>query len=336
MKSCFIAENSGTLKSVYPKSVVDQLNEQFNLVSQDAYSKAYVLENKEEFLDIEYIFSTWSMPKFTEDEIKEVFPSLKAVFYAAGSVQGFARPFLECGVKVFSAWAANAEPVAEMSVAHIILANKGYHMSAFYGSQSASLRQKSVEFCVNNRGNYGCKVGILGLGMIGARVCNLLKNYNLEILAFDPFCSDEKAKALGVKLASLEEIFSECEVISNHIANNEQTKGMLKYEHFRLMHKYATFINTGRGAQVIEEDLIRALKEEPCRCAVLDVTDPEPPREDSPFFEMDNVILTPHIAGSQRDEWHRMAEYMLSEAVAYTNGDAVKYSVSIDMLATMA
>lgn len=139
-----------------------------------------------------------------------------------------------------------------------------------------------------------------------------------------------------VEPASLEEIFSECEVISNHLANNEQTRNILHYDLFRRMHDNATFINTGRGAQVVEADLVRALKEKSHCCAILDVTDPEPPDPDSPFFGMENVILTPHLAGSQRDEWWRMAEYMYEEALLLEAGKPTRYHVTHKMLETMA
>ena len=111
---------------------------------------------------------------------------------------------------------------------------------------------------------------------------------------------------------------------------------MLRYEHFSLMGKQATFINTGRGAQVVEADLIRALSEEPDRVAVLDVTDPEPPIEGSPLYTMQNVFLTPHIAGSIGDEVSRMGEYMLDEYRRYINEEQCQYEVTKQMLGTMA
>ena len=98
----------------------------------------------------------------------------------------------------------------------------------------------------------------------------------------------------------------------------------------------ATFINTGRGAQVVEADLIDALKAEPNRVALLDVTMPEPPKPDSLFYKMDNVFLSPHIAGSLGDEVARMGEYMLEEYTRWTSGEPTKWSVSLKMLETMA
>ena len=96
------------------------------------------------------------------------------------------------------------------------------------------------------------------------------------------------------------------------------------------------FINTGRGAQVVEQDLIRALKEKPDRCAILDVTMPEPPEENSPLYTMDNVFLTPHIAGSSGNEVARMGKTMLEQFRKFISGQPCEYEVTLEMLKTMA
>ena len=98
----------------------------------------------------------------------------------------------------------------------------------------------------------------------------------------------------------------------------------------------ATFINTGRGAQIVEADLIRALKEVPTRTALLDVTFPEPPEADSPFWTMQNVFLTPHIAGSMGKEVARMGSYMAEDFTRVLNREAPKWEVTLKMLETMA
>ena len=283
------------------------------------------------FKDTEYIFSTWGMPTVTEEEIKRYLPSLKAVFYGAGSVQHFARPFLNCGIRVFSAWAANGVPVAEYTVAQILLANKGFFKTMSYTDRAAAEK----EFA-NFPGNYGVKIGIIGAGMIGKLVINMLKQYNLEVLTFDPFLSDETARELGVEKVSLETLFRECQVVSNHLANNEQTEGMLNGNLFETMLPYATFINTGRGAQVVETDLMSTLKNRPDLTALLDVTFPEPPDADSEFYTLPNCILTPHIAGSSGNEVRRMGEYMMEEYQNFIHNKPCKYEVTLEMLKTMA
>ena len=285
--------------------------------------------------DVECIFSTWGFPVFTEEEIKNYFPNLKVVFYGAGSVQFFARPFLNCGIAVVSAWMANSVPVIEYTVSQIILANKGFFL-ANRMCRSPSGRDEAYRHFKSFSGNFGTKVGLLGLGAIGAGVAQRLKEYALHVYAYDPFVTQEKAKSLQVQMVSLPEIFENCQTVSNHIANIPQTVGMLDYALFSRMKKNATFINTGRGAQVVEEDLVRALKEEPARSAVLDVTWPEPCEDAHPFYSMKNVFLTPHIAGSSGEECKRMGQYMEEEAQRYLNGKNLNYQVTLKMLETMA
>lgn len=329
MKSIFLCNKKNSVEKVYADSF-DKLPD----VERKVYTSAEVIDEPEKFADVEFIFSTWGMPSMSEEEIKKCFPSLKCVFYAAGSVQAFARPFLACGVKVFSAWAANAVPVVEYTLAQIILANKGFFAHSREmkkGNREAGKVMKSAY-----PGNYGENVGIIGVGMIGSQVAERLKNYKLNVLAFDPFLSDERAEKLGIKKASLNEIFSTCRVITNHMANNEQTKGMLDYKYFSKMLPYSTFINTGRGAQIVEPDLVRVLEERPDVTAILDVTFPEPPAEGHAFYSLPNCFLTPHIAGSLMNETHRMAEYIIEEYERYINGEPCRYEVSFKMLETMA
>lgn len=333
MRAIFLCEADDKIFSVYDKETVIELQKLAEIETK-IYKKADILSRPTEFSDVDIIFSTWGMPRFTEDEIRSCFPSLKCLFYGAGTVQSFARPFLACGVKVFSAWAANAVPVAEMTTAQIILANKGYFLtSRIYHSEGKSEATKAFEKC---RGNYGETVGIIGAGMIGKLVIKMLKSYNLNVLVFDPFLSDEDASELDVKKVDLHTLFAESFVVSNHLANNTQTVGMLNYELFSAMRENAVFINTGRGAQVVEDDLVRILGERPDLTALLDVTNPEPPYAKHPFYTLPNCLLTPHIAGSAGAEVARMGKYMLCEYKQYLSGASTKYEVSEKMLETMA
>ncbi len=283
---------------------------------------------------VDVIFSTWGMLSLTEEQIQQYFPSLKAVFYAAGSVQYFARPFLNHGVRVFSAASANGIPVAEYTTAQIILANKGFFQAARLYKRAS--HEKAQSYAHTFPCNYNVKVGIIGAGVIGRLVIKMLKGYEIEPWVFDPFLPEERARELGVKKYTLEEIFSSCQTISNHLANNAQTKGMLDYRLFSMMKDNAAFINTGRGAQVVEADLVRALKEKPGRVAVLDVTDPEPVVPGSEIHQLENVFLTPHIAGSMNNEIARMGKFMLEDYEKFAQDAPVNYEVTMDMLATMA
>ncbi len=280
--------------------------------------------------DLEVIFSTWGMPQLQAAQV-ELLPNLKAVFYAAGSVQNFARPFLERDILVVSAWQANGVPVAEFALAQILLANKGY-----FANTRTFISPESRAKAPHGPGNFGANVALLGAGAIGRKVIELLRPFHLKILVFDPFLSAENAAQWGVEKVELPQAFARAIVVSNHLANLPQTVKMLRAEHFAAMPNGATFINTGRGATVDEDALIRVLQERPDLTALLDVTHPEPPIENSPFYQLPNVQLSSHIAGSLGDEVVRMADYMLEEFARWQRGEALRYVVTMEMLETMA
>ena len=333
MKAIFLCEKSDSIFRVYDEAALCEL-QRLVKIEKHRYTKADLLSDPARFAEVEAVFSTWGMPVLSEEEIRTLLPSLKCVFYGAGTVQKFARPFLNCGVKVFSAWAANAVPVAEMTVAQIILANKCYfQMSSAYQKGRSKTNLDRFDAC---NGNYDETVGIIGAGMIGRLVIRMLKQYKLNVIVYDPFLPDEVATELGVKKCGLEELFASAFVVSNHLANNTQTKGMLGYPLFARMRENATFINTGRGAQVVEEDLVRILRERPDLMALLDVTDPEPAADDHRFYTLPNCLLTPHIAGSRGNEIARMGLYMVEDYRAFCKGDATRYEVTEKMLETMA
>ncbi len=333
MKSIFLCNDKPCISRVYSSHAIKRLADTADL-DNAVYDKSEILAVPWKFRDVEYIFSTWGMPSFSEEEIRTCFPALKCIFYAAGTVRFFAREFLKSGVKVFSAWAANAIPVAETAAAQIVLANKGFFQtSRIYKKEQHAKSCEVLEKCASN---YGANVGIIGAGMIGKQVIRLLKNYSLNLFAFDPFLSNGKADELGVTKCDLDFLFKTCSVVSNHLADNAETRGMLTGKLFMSMPPYATFINTGRGAQIVESDLIGALKKRPDLTAILDVTDPEPVEVGSDFYKLDNCILTPHIAGSQGKEVHRMSEYMIEEYESFITGKPLRYEVTEKMLETMA
>lgn len=333
MKAIFLCDNTDNIRRVFDEKTTADIASLVEL-DRGVISKKTLLASHERFADIEIAFSTWGMLELSEEEIRHALPALKCLFYGAGSVQNFARPFLNCGVKVFSAWAANAVPVAELTTAQIILANKGYFLS----SRLYHEKGREAAVCAFKRcnGNYGETVGIIGAGMIGSLVVKMLRQYELKVIVFDPFLSDERAAELGVEKCDLPTLFERAFVVSNHLANNEQTRGMLNYEHFCRMRENAVFINTGRGAQVVEDDLVRILRERADMTALLDVTFPEPPVEGHPFYTLPNCILTPHIAGSAGQEVSRMGYYMLRECEAYLKKEVCRYEVTSEMLKTMA
>lgn len=330
-KTALICDSVKNLEMVYGDGRSERLAAVTDLLP-GIFQGSDIVAQAERLKDVEAVFSTWGMPLLTKEQLAAL-PSLKAVFYAAGSVKCFAAPLLDNGIMVVSGWAANAVPVAEFTTAQIVLANKG-----FFRNQREA---KNQEFrrnhkCFSGHGNYGETVALLGTGQIGRGVAERLKAYNLKVIAFDPFLKSEDAARLGVEKVSLEDAFKRGYTVSNHIADVPATRGMINRRHFESMRPDATFINTGRGATIVESDLIAVLGSRPDLTAVLDVTAPEPPLENSPLFSLPNVVLTSHIAGSLADETRRMADYMVEEFLAWESGRPLRYQVTADMLERMA
>ena len=331
MKIALFGTKQILFSKAYTPEVLQKLSEYGEL--SEKINRDNLEKNAEFLADCEIAFSTWGMPQFTKEEIAKYMPKLKAVFYSAGTVQYFARPFLESGVRVFSAFAANAVPVAEYTFAQITLAAKGYFQAAKYYHV---LPLRSLAFAQSSVGNFGCKVGLVGLGAIGKMVAERLKALDVEVYACDPFVSEETAKELNVTLVDMETLFRECDVISNHLANKPELENVFNRKLFKLMKKHSTFINTGRGAQVAEYQLALSLLLHPSRTFVADVLKREFFPYINPLFWCPNAILTPHIAGSMGKEPQRMAYYMMEEMEKMLAGEPVKYEVTLESLERMA
>lgn len=268
--------------------------------------------------EVQTLFSTWGMPRLTDEQLERM-PSLEVVFYAAGDVRGFAQPLLERGVRVVSAWRANGVPVAEFAASQILLSCKGYF-------RNVRERRRSVRPYVGP-GAYGETVALLGVGAIGSLVAERLRPTSLHVLAFDPFLEQSRAQGLGLELVSLEAAFERGLVVSNHLLDCEDTRGVIRRRHLASMRPGATFVNTGRGRTVEAGALEAALAERPDLTALLDVTDPEPLPEDSPLWKLESCIVSSHIAGSVGTEVLRMADLVIEEFERYLGGEALLHTV---------
>lgn len=285
--------------------------------------------------EVEVVIGTWESPVFTEEQVRTYFPRLKVVLYAAGSVRYFAKSYLANGVTVATSAAEMAIPVAQMTLSLIVQCARGfYNAEPLYRKKGWSAHDFITQ---TYPGLYDqTRIGLIGMGQIGSLVARMLKDYDVKVLTFDPFLSDEKAEAFGVEKVSLEALFSSCQVISNHLANNPQTVGMLDYSLFHRMGKTAAFVNTGRGAQVVEADLARAMEEEPLRSAVLDVTIDEPYPQDGPLRKLENACILPHIAGFAQKDVLRFSDWVIRQLDRYQAGLPVENTVTEKRLETMA
>jgi len=284
-------------------------------------------DHLKEAAQIEAVFGTWGIPAdlLTADK----FPSLKIVLYGAGSVKGFGRPLLERGVTITTAKHANAVCVAQFCLGQILLAAKGYFRNTQM-CRDEKIRLSYKTFA--GAGFYGEKIALIGMGAVARELVALLKPFQVQILTVDPFLSAEGAEKLGVKIVTLEEAFAQAYIVSNHLPNLPELRGVLNRPLFASMRPDATFINTGRGAQVSEADLIEISKLRPDIVSLLDVTDPEPPLAGSPLYTLPNIQCSSHIAGGLNDELRFFGDCVIDEFERYASGQPVLYAESLELL----
>ena len=322
--------NTDAYNKIYGAPERADINELANIVAPQQTVET-IAAHPELLADVDVIFSGWGMARLDEDFLAAA-PNLKAVFYSAGSVRRFTTDAIwDRGVVICSAWAANAVPVSEYTLAQILFSLKhGWHHALTIRREQQWIKQVTVP------GTYDSTVGIISLGMIGRLVAERLRPFDLEVIAYDPFVSDETAADLGVELCDLEDVFKRADVVSLHTPKLPETLGMITGAYLASLKEGATFINTARGAIVREIEMIEVLQDRSDLYAVLDVTDPEPPVESSPLYTLPNVILTPHIAGSMGTECRRMARFMIDDYKRYLAGEPLLWQISREKAKTLA
>jgi phosphoglycerate dehydrogenase-like enzyme len=273
----------------------------------------------------EIMLSGWGAPVMDEAFLEHT-PSLKAVFYGAGSIRGITTDaFWSRNITITSAVEANSLPVADYTVGAILLSLKHFWRFAHKKNHEVGLAdpdRKAVP------GNYHSTVGVVSLGAIARRVLHLLQPYDLFKVAYDPFMSDDTIYSLGAEPCSLETVFARSDVVSLHTPLLPETIGMITGELLNSMKPGATFINTSRGKIVREKELVDVMRARPDLTAILDVTDPEPPLPGAPILDLPNVIITPHIAGSIGPECRRMGHYMVQEVKRFLAGEPLLHAIS--------
>ncbi|NEA98059.1 hydroxyacid dehydrogenase [Streptomyces sp. SID13726] len=283
--------------------------------------------------DAELLVTGWGCPP-VDAEVLAAAPRLRAVVHTAGTVRHHITPACwDRGLLVSSAAAANAVPVAEYTLAMILLAGKRVLETARV--YRAERRRLDWNDRLADDGNYHRTVGILSASVIGRRVIELLRPHDLTVLLHDPYVTAAEAHDLGAELVPLPELFTRGDVVSVHTPLLPETRGLVSREYLARMGTGATLINTARGAVVDQNALVDEVV--PGRLhAVLDVTEPDVLPADSPLYDCPNVLLTPHIAGSKGGELRRLAELALAEVESYTLGRPFAHPVRPERLARLA
>jgi len=166
----------------------------------------------------------------------------------------------------------------------------------------------------------GKTLGILGLGKIGTEVAAVARAFGMEVIAWGPTLTQERATKSGATFMPLEEVLKTADVISIHLALSDQSKNLLDEARLRLMKKSAYLINTARGAIIDEAALVKILTEKTIAGAALDVFVEEPLPKNHPLLALDNVVLTPHLGWPTDSGFEGFAENAVTNILDYMEG----------------
>lgn len=281
---------------------------------------------------VDALIGSWGMPRLT-DEVLVGADRLRLIAYAAGSVKGFVTDAVyDRGIAVTHAAARIAASVADFT---LTLAMMGLRRPHDFDRRIKAGEAWPAGREVDTYEIAGKRVGLLGMGYVGRRTAALFGAVGAEVWTYDPYLSPERAAALGVRKADLDELLAGCKVVSVHLPVTDETRHILGTRELALLQDGAVFINSAR-AWTVDQDALVAELSTGRFWAALDVFDPEPLPVDHPLRRMENVLLTPHIAGLTRDSYHGLMSEMIAEVERHVRGEPLRYPVSREMLATMA
>lgn len=324
----------GKTRYVFDDAALARLSEMCTILTPDPLDDFSTPTAYAVLRQTEILVTGWGCP-FVSREALAAAPDLRLIAHAAGTVKYHLDPAVfEAGIAVTNSVAANAVPVAEFTLAMVILANK--HVFRFRDLYRGDrLRGSSHALMDTPIGNHRRIVGIVGASHIGRRVVDLLTPFDVSILLYDPHVQASDEICRRAEVVSLDDLLTRSDVVSLHAPSLPSTRHMIGERQLRAMRDGATFINTARGAIVDQAALIAEL-ETGRISAVIDVTDPEIPPPDSPLFTLPNVFLTPHIAGAIGGERSRLGDLVVDEIQRFIAGRPLQHQVQPSLLRQLA
>ncbi len=273
--------------------------------------------------------TSWGVAPF-DAEVVAAADSLELMSHMGSSIKRFVSdPLWARGIRVTSAGITLARDVAETTLGLMIVGRKriwplGRHVA------DGGWRDSPVWDRWDARELSRSTVGLVGASNVGRHVIDLLQPFEPTILVADPFLSEDHANALGVERVDIGQLAARADIVSLHCPENEHTRHMIDADILSSMRDGTVLINTARGGLIDEPALIDELGNGRI-FAFLDVTDPEPPAADSPLRQLDNVVVTPHIAGCI-ENCNRMGELAVEEVRRHLAGEPAVYEIRPDML----
>jgi D-3-phosphoglycerate dehydrogenase len=262
-----------------------------------------------------------------DDALMASAPKLRVIGRAGVGVDNIdAEAATRRGIVVMNTPGANAIAVAELTLG-MMLALARQLPKANSTMHAGKWEKKSLQG-VELRGK---KLGVLGLGRVGLEVARRARGFGMEVIGHDPFVSASIARENAIQLVSTDELFQQADYLTLHVGLTPQTTGIINEETIAKMKKGVRIVNCARGELIVEEALAEALKSGQVGGAALDVFHQEP-LKDSPFFALDNVILTPHIAGSTAEAQEAVGVQIALQVREYLKLGVVQNAVNLPSL----
>ena len=284
--------------------------------------------------DAEVLFTGWGAPSLQEAWLDGA-SRLRLICHCAGSVRGIIPPTVfGRGITLCHAAPIIADAVAEFCLTlELMLLRRPHELSS-------SLRGGKSWGEVKSAGLDGHLlaaqlVGLVGSGYVAQRHIRLLKAVGARVRVADPFLTEGRAAELGVERASLEQVFGESDVIAVHVPKTPETHRMIGADLLARIKPGAILIQNSRSWVMDQDALLRELRTGRF-VAALDVFDQEPQPADSPFYQLDNVVVTPHVAGATRESYAHQGKAMAAEVERFSRGEPLRYQILAERYDQMA
>lgn len=281
--------------------------------------------------DADVLLTGWASHTLTRAHVEQL-PNLKLIAHTGSTISYLVtQDVYETGVQIISGNELFGKSVAEGALCYILasLRQLEYYMNKMRTGGYREGREFSI------RGFFGKKVGIIGFGAIAKHFVQLTSYFGNEVLIYSTHLTDEEAAKYGARTATLEEIFSQCDVISIHAGRTAKTEGLVSRRLMEMMKPDALLVNTARG-QIIDEPAMVELLQQKRFFAAIDVLCVEPPAPDHPIRKCENALLIPHMGGPTVDMREQVALEMCREINRLKNGEPLMNIIAAERLSKMS
>lgn len=316
MKKVLVTIPEGDAKNTFfPPDISEYLEQRFEVTWNDSDKQLTKTELKELLREHDAVMTGWCTPMLDEEALSGN-DRLKLIVHTGDTVANLVDDYAyEKNIRVFSGNRLFAESVAEGTLAYMLMAQRRIPDYVQRMREGGWLKVGDVW-----EGLLDKSVGIVGLGSISRLVIQLLQPFRVRIKVFSHHPAEKEfLEKYHCQMSSLEEIFSECDIVSVHSALNNENRALIGKEHFALLKDGALFLNTSRGDVLDEAALTEELQKNRFR-AVLDVYQKEPLPVDSLLRKLPNVYVIPHMAGPTLDRRKWIAKALIDEMDGFFKG----------------